>query len=324
MTIQIASLFRAGMMAPEHMEKLEAAYNSMMTGALPPSSISRGHFGHRLTLVSGLPVMGMNNYQDQTTLYLSPYTGNLISIYNGTLWQDILVGELSLSLAGLAGDTVHDIFLNYNGGSPTLSALAWASQNVRATGIVLLGGVYVRSGTPTALYVGTIRTFNAGACDWVPVGAANNGPFCRLYVWNYFNRVQQTIKSSDLSSSWTYSVATVRQMHGDASYNKMQWVQGLIVTDTFFATQQILASSTSTVTKIGLAVNKTNALDSSGFEYFFSTPGTPYQGTLTSLLMGQGVGGYNYVVPVEASPQANTITFYGGTNYHLAQLGVFM
>lgn len=116
-------------------------------------------FGGRLTLVPGSPVMSYD--ATSTTLYYAPYCGNSIPI-GGADCSFLLNSEdqigLSLSLSGLAANSVYDIFASQTAGVPYLMAgPAW-------TGI---GDIPILPVTPI--------TIGTGAQVWVRTTAAFDG-----------------------------------------------------------------------------------------------------------------------------------------------------
>jgi hypothetical protein len=137
----------------------------------------------RLTLTSGTPVT-TSDVIGATNIYLTPYKGTRISLYNGTKWVIDTSGEVSLALSGLTfGSNVpYDIFCYDNGGVPTLEFLIWSSSTARATAIVLQDGVKVKSGAPTRRYLGC----------FIPVSATTTTDSVVLrYLENEYNRVDR-------------------------------------------------------------------------------------------------------------------------------------
>ena len=140
--------------------------------AFDPSYILAGGTGgsnstqdFRLTLVSNTPVM-TTEVLAATTLYLTPYVGNRIALYNGSTWDVLESEEVSLSLTDLAADTNYDVFAYNNSGNLALETAvwsgSWAGVSTRATALVYQNGVLVKSGELTRRYLGTIRTSAAG------------------------------------------------------------------------------------------------------------------------------------------------------------------
>jgi hypothetical protein len=80
----------------------------------------------RLTLSSGTPVPS-SDIAAASTLYLTPFRGNQLTLFNGTNWALYNFSEISLSLSGLQANTAFDIFAYDNAGAVTLEAVAWNS-----------------------------------------------------------------------------------------------------------------------------------------------------------------------------------------------------
>jgi hypothetical protein len=160
----------------------------------------------RLTVTSGLavPVSGTTN----SFLYYTPFRGNRISLYSGSVWQILTFSELSLATNLLTNDKPADIWAYNNSGVVALDFTVWTSAFVRATGLALQDGVYVKSGAPTRRYLGTVGLIGSVIYDTL---ASRN-------VWNYSNRVERPLliqETSDATSS--YNTATWRQADGRAA-----------------------------------------------------------------------------------------------------------
>jgi len=161
----------------------------------------------RLTLESGVPV-STTNQTAKTTLYFTPYLGNLIGIYSGTAWSVGAFTEKSLSLSGLTASTNYDIFIYDNSGTLTLEALAWTDATTRATALTTQDGIYVKSGDATRRYLGTIRTTaSAGQCE---------DSVTSRFVWNCYNKTERRLVKSS-SSAHTYNSATLRYWNNDST-----------------------------------------------------------------------------------------------------------
>ena len=137
----------------------------------------------RLTLVSGTPVMAADETA-QTTVYYTPYKGDLLSIPNGTKNVTFAFSEISLALvSNHLADTLYDVFVFLDPADNTTIRLgtgpAWATttagSGARGSGagttqLSRLNGLWtntvaitLRNGSSTysvalkaALYVGTI------------------------------------------------------------------------------------------------------------------------------------------------------------------------
>lgn len=72
----------------------------------------------RLTLASGVPITV--NDGPSSTVYFTPWRGNVVSIFDGTDWQPYAFSELSLALSGLTSGKNYDVFAYRGVSTPTL------------------------------------------------------------------------------------------------------------------------------------------------------------------------------------------------------------
>ena len=207
----------------------------------------------RLTLESGVPVSS-DDQSAKTTLYFSPYKGNVIDLYSGSYWVRRVFTERSLPLSGLTASLPYDIFGYDNSGTVTLEALAWTNATTRATVLTTQDGVLAKSGTTTRRYLGTVYVNSSGGQTDDTVG--------RRYLWNYYNRVARPMQVLESTNSWTYTTQTWRQANGAAG-NQLDFVIG-VLEDSVDAEVLTAAKNSSS----GLNVNVAVGLDST------STPST--------------------------------------------------
>ena len=271
----------------------------------------------RLTLVSNTPVM-TSEVLAATTLYLTPYIGNKIALYNGSAWDIVTSAQVSLSLSGFTADTNYDIFAYNNSGTVTLESLAWTSSgagtSTRATALAYQDGVLVKSGTATRRYIGTIRTTGTtGQCQFSFGGLANGGVESKLFVWNYYNRIKVPAKVRDATDSWTYSTATWRPANNSTAC-RVSFICGL-AEDNITASYINFGNSGACGISVGLNVTNT-------FTEIASFGGANGSGTV--ILETACSTGFNFVQALEISNPATLVTFYGdvGTpsTYQLSSL----
>src|ERR1700675_30718 len=117
----------------------------------------------RLTLTTGVPVT-TSDVLAAGTLYLTPYIGKHISLYDGTIWQVLLTAEISLALT-LTNGKPYDIFAFINAGVPALEILVWTDDVTRATALAYQDGVLVKSGAVTRRYLGTLYATSANQTE---------------------------------------------------------------------------------------------------------------------------------------------------------------
>lgn len=170
----------------------------------------------RLTLTSGTPVT-TSDVTAATTVYLTPYKGNLRAIYNGSRWELRSSSELSVSVPATT-NTNYDVFEDYNSGTPQLVVTAWTNDTTRATSLALQDGVLVKSGTSTQVYRGTFRTTGVS-------GQTEDSAAKRL-VWNMYHRIYRSIRVIDTTNTWSYSASAYQQANASAA-NQVDIVRGL-------------------------------------------------------------------------------------------------
>ena len=188
----------------------------------------------RLTLVSGTPVMAADETA-QTTVYYTPYKGDLLSIPNGTKNVTFAFSEISLALvSNHLADTLYDVFVFLDPADNTTIRLgtgpAWATttagSGARGSGagttqLSRLNGLWtntvaitLRNGSSTysvalkaALYVGTIYIDHTAGQVSAHLSWGQN----RKYgIWNAYNRKPIILVAGNSTSSWSYATNTLR------------------------------------------------------------------------------------------------------------------
>jgi len=163
----------------------------------------------RLTLTSGTPVLTTD--VSSSTLYFTPYSGDLISLYDGSTWATYSFAERSLALSGLTSAKNYDVFIYNNSGTLTLELTAWSTDTARVTALVLTNGVYLKSGALTRRYLGTFRSTSTNTT----ADRLNN----RL-VWNLYNQVERPVKMDTYTyygySGHTYTTSAWRAWNNDS------------------------------------------------------------------------------------------------------------
>lgn len=168
----------------------------------------------RLTLVSGTPVP-QPDQSAKTTVYYTPYHGNLISLYNNGAWLPYTFSELSLSTSGFTASVPNDIFVYDNSGTITLEAVAWTNNTTRATSLTVQDGIQVKSGDATRRYAGTVLVDGSKQAEDTRT---------QRYVYNHYNQVPRTIAQIN-TNSHTYTTASWREWNNSTS-SRFEWVDG--------------------------------------------------------------------------------------------------
>lgn len=201
--------------------------------------------GGRLTLLTGTPIPS-TDLSAIGTLYYTPYLSGLISLFNGSSWVRTSFSEVSIPLTGLTSNN-YDVFIYNNSNVITLELVVWSSITARATALGTQDGIYVKSGSPTKLYIGTVHLPGTGqAYDSLQ----------NRMTWNCYNRVPKAMKKVDATASWTYTTTAWRAADGSAS-NGLALVCGLAspVHVEAHASNNQTASVSATVT-LGVGISK--------------------------------------------------------------------
>lgn len=252
----------------------------------------------RLTLTTSIPVT-TSNVTAATSIYLTPYIGNKLSIYDGSSWITYTTAELSIAVPATT-NTMYDVFVYSNAGTPTLELTAWTNDTTRATALVKQDGVYVKSGATTRRYLGSFRTTG--------VSGQTEDSLAKRYVWNYYNRVIRAMYVTDATVSWVYTTDTWRQANANAA-NQLDFVIGVnedLVRA--FATHAVLNSGTAGRMLTGIGLDITNApsnlLSTNG-----STAGTTMMGTPTAEFASNVAAGRHFLAWLEYSTAVGTSTW---------------
>lgn len=166
---------------------------------------------------------GIGSGAAQTTLYITPYKGEIVTLFTGGRWRHFALTQQSASIPN-AANTTHDIFLYDNSGTPALEFLAWTNDTTRVA-LDLQNGILVKGGDATRLYVGTLRTLTAGECT-DDTGDRN--------LWNHYNRCTNSLTYNFNATSWTYATSNTTRYANNSSANGSGVVVGIAGAVAFF------------------------------------------------------------------------------------------
>lgn len=169
----------------------------------------------RLTLVSGDPSPATDQ-TGKSTLYYTPFNGNRLALYVSSAWQLDTFSEPSIALSGLTSGKNYDVFAYDNAGTVTLELLAWTDDTTRAAALARQDGVWVKSGSPTRRYLGTIRTTGTTTTE---------DSNAKRFVWNADNRLlrgSSQVPATDFSQT---SNAAWASLNGGSA----EWIHALVV-----------------------------------------------------------------------------------------------
>lgn len=255
----------------------------------------------RLSLVAGTPVPTAN-VTGATTLYLTPYQGNVVGVPDGSGgWvYFILTADVSLAIPAVA-NALYDIFAYNNAGALVLEATQWTNYTTRATALTNTASGYrgwaLRSDALTRLFLGTLGT----------TGVAGQSEFSdtKRLLWNNFNRVRMPLERVDTTDSWVYSTATWRQFGGNAA-NQIEYVQGLSEDSiNLHFEASMIPSSVAGVVGINLDATSGTPSVRGGLVY-----GTSIGGVSMAMFERQTAAGRHYLALMEYANSGN-VTVYG-------------
>ncbi len=292
-----------------------------------------------LTLTSDTPII-TGDVTAATSVYYTPFVGNLCPLYNGSTLVPTTFSELTLSLvASHALNTIYDVFLFSDSGTLRIgTGPAWSSSTAGSssrgsgagtTQLTRLNGIWVnaqsmtvRNGSSTYTVAGNYGTYLGSIYIDGTAGQVSchrtYGQSRKWGVWNAYNRQQLHLKVGDGTSSWTYTTNTWRQSRANTA-NTLTVFAGLAETAFEIVAEQMIQAQTNTTStgaegRVGIGWNSTTA--ASGREAWVGGE----IGTNAVYVRGNGIArhvqapalGVNAVNMIErASATAGTVTFYG-------------
>jgi hypothetical protein len=264
--------------------------------------------GGRLTLVTGVPVTSVDQTA-KSTLYYTPYSGNRIDLWDGSMWRPFLFTETSLSLTLTSGKN-YDVFGFINTGTDTLNlelSTAWTTDTARATELTTQDGILVKSGAGTRRYLGTLRATGTNTTE---------DSLRQRFVWNYYNQVPRGLYVNNTASTWTDSETAIHQVPQISTIpisplNQVEIVAGLAGYCPSITCTTLLSSTAVGVANIGIGVNTVF-----GYNAYtqpdVSVANRRGNGTVTYSQPAQL--GYSYYAWLyNVATGAGTWTLYGGT-----------
>jgi hypothetical protein len=193
----------------------------------------------RLTLLAGAPVM-TTTQAAKATIYYSPYIGDKVPIWDGTVWSMATFTELSClttdttkNPAAVGASQVHDWFVWNDAGTLRLGhGAAWTNDTTRAQAIGRINGIWTNGAAITngpainrGTWIGTTRSNASSQLDWIYGTSAVGGGAAFFGVWNAYNRVDVAALVTDTTASWSPAAGT-RPLNNSVN-NRVSAVFGL-------------------------------------------------------------------------------------------------
>lgn len=287
----------------------------------------------RLTLTSATPVIAAD-VTAGTSVYYTPYIGNLAPMWDGTQYVMRTFAELTLSLASQhTAANLYDVFLFWNSSvAEIVTGPAWSNSTAgscsRGTGagsteLERKNGLWTnknsitgRNGATTytidaykALYVGTIIIdgTNGQISQHVTWGQSRKpGP------WNAYNRSMRILLVGDSTASWTYGTATWRQSRASAG-NTLMTLCGLAdewINASFSQFTHIYGANSTTV---GIGLNSTSSPSGQIARNSLPTSGEQSLSLLATFNKTPSIGINNFY-SLEYASSGTASDFYGTEN----------
>lgn len=183
-----------------------------VAGAGLSGSSNVGTAGGRLTLESGVPISNTNQLA-KTQVFLTPYKGNIISLWDGDDWVQEVFSQLTVAVPNTT-NTPFDLFQSMGG---VLQAVNWTNATTRATAISYIDGVLVQTTNKAKLFRGT-------GCTTAVAGQTElSNSTC--FLWNFYNQEELQFVVNEATPTWNYSIDTWHQANGSAN-NQFNFVLG--------------------------------------------------------------------------------------------------
>ena len=267
--------------------------------------------GGRLTTESGVPV-STSDRTAQGTIYYTPDAHDFVRLWDGTRPKLYQFTERSLAITATSGKN-YDYFLYDNAGTLTLEpSAAWTNDTTRADALAWQAGIgWVKSGTPTRLWLGTIRASGTNTTE---------DSLAKRFVSNFYNADKLAMKSIDTTDTWSYSTATYRQANAAAG-NQLSFVLCSPRRVTATAMAMGYGSAGDQALDIGVGVDSTSV--PSGLSGAATTSATTRTQQMSAYYSGVLAAGYHYCAWLERGHGTGTQTWYGdaGTTNRL-QAGI--
>jgi hypothetical protein len=276
----------------------------------------------RLTLVSGSAIM-LATQASKTTLFYTPYLGNGVPLYDGSVMKSTPFAELSASTtdatkspAAIGASKINDWFVwNDNGTLRLGHGPDWTSDTARSAGtaLVKVNGIYLNNVAITngpaaqrGTYVGSTRSDGSSQLNWIIPSTGTAGDFA---MFNAYNRVLVVGSAAENTNNWVYSLTTVRSSNATA-ISRINFLMGLAEDSV-----QVMAMQNVNTPNVGGAFCKLGfALDSTTDFDRVSDPSSP-GGTLSTdhnvQFSYSPMLGYHYVSQNEAGDGTNNTLFLG-------------
>lgn len=258
--------------------------------------------GMRLTGLTGTPIP-ITDIASTSNLYVTPYAGGMVPLYNGTAFHPYLLSEITIALSGLTNGVVYDVYIALSGASIIADApLAWATPTTPPSR-QFVNGLWFKGSDLTRLLVGS---FVATAAN------ATADTIGSRYISNAINQVPRYMQAVDNTATWAYASTVVRAANGStaAGVGAVYFIQSVQRYPIVVNNRQIVQNSTINFeTAIGLALDSTTVYDTSGLYQVYANNAI---GTIAVTYIYSPQIGNHFIARLESTIVGGTGTYYGG------------
>lgn len=279
----------------------------------------------RVCLTSATPVATANETA-KTTIYVTPYKGDHVSIYNTTQskWITQTFAEASVAVPATTNQMYSIYITSASNSTITVSLSAWTNDTTPGTAAYhVLNGRRTLATDDSKLFVGVFRTTGSS-------GQTENSD-AKRYIWNEYNRVVCHEFAIDPSASWTGTTSnTMVSMNSNTTegQGRFGFVCGVIEDSINAKASETLAAGGATLHTLGLglnsvttATNKSVAMGSNSSSYLSANyaemtayPALGYNFVQLLDAVYSGGGGGTIYGTQAISGVANSAPYGGGTS----------
>lgn len=282
------------------------SFHTTMAGAV--ADTGKVNLTASITVV--LSVIGVQTQ----TLYLTPFKGQQIALYNGSSWDTLSSAEVSLAVGTLTSGKIYDVFAYSNSGTLTLAfSAAWTSDMARNDAIAQQDGVWVKSSDHTRRYIGTVRTVSTTEVE---------DSYYKRFLWNLYNQVPSKLFRRGRDADWTYNSATIKQANSDTNM-QVEVVVGLPGFNISLSLTAVhVSGNNSTGGQVLIGEDSTTAAHPDHTGSAGTGAGTvSLVGSLSAALNTFVPLGYHYYTWLEKCANTNTVTFGGSAGQNTGFTG---
>lgn len=208
--------YEAACTAPAHGSVIKTVDNVQATQGTSNPTVQVSEVDLRITASVGQAIT-VADVLAVTTIYVEPFKGNRVALYDGSAWNLRTVTSTAISVP-VAASQMYDVFAYDNSTVTAYETLAWTNDTTRATALVLQDGALVKAGALTRRYLGSFRT--------TTVAGQTEDSIAKRFIWNYYNRYPRLMRRLETVATWTYTLAAWRQANGSTS-NQLAFVVGI-------------------------------------------------------------------------------------------------